>query len=749
VVVQKLKFLNNHSFKLKGAMNMKKTISAVLVILAVLLLYGCSVLFQPPEQEQAAPGKGRVVVTIEGGASSARTFLPVLPDLSQAVYALNFSSSDPEQEDVFMPITGTTTDVELVGGEWTLQVDVYLAITDIGDLSKVVSSGTATVTVSPGGTTSVPVSLAPVQSGRGTLRYTITLPTGGAATASLTIEKVSGEAAPPVVKDLLEDSESYAGSVSLPAGKHRLTVKLSDGAGKYARWVGIAHIYQPLETLVSCVFGDDPFSESFFTDVSALSSWLSAADENTAAAPYPIYLALDDFASLAGTGGGLSGVLDALHGRYVALDLSEGAADAIPDADGAYAAHADADKLTAVTLPSGLETIGDYGLAGLSGIASLDLPVGLTAIGDYAFQDCSDLQAVNIPQSTPPSLGSGAFDGTSGLILVPAGTDATYKSATNWSTYAASIFGPDYPIFFSLDDMQSYFASASGGSDKNDPIMAGLKINLADLETSNDALRKLFDALPGGTKYVGVDLSLSTGGLGTTGWQHGSRPNKENLAAITLPSTVTVTPAAIFSDSTSLVTADLSRCALTVIQQDLFNGCSSLSSILLPEGLTTIGHQAFQSCSSLSSITLPKSLATLGYYAFQSCSSLSSVTFSEGMTALTKIDSNTFRDCSSLSSITLPEGLTEIAGSAFRGCAALSSVTLPASLTTIGATAFRDCSALSSMTVQATTPPSLDSNVFQGAWAGSYAIYVPAAAVSTYQAATGWNGFSSNIQAIP
>ena len=46
-----------------------------------------------------------------------------------------------------------------------------------------------------------------------------------------------------------------------------------------------------------------------------------------------------------------------------------------------------------------------------------------------------------------------------------------------------------------------------------------------------------------------------------------------------------------------------------------FYGCTSLSSITLPEGLTTIGEYAFRDCTSLSSITFPEGLTKIGEFA--------------------------------------------------------------------------------------------------------------------------------------
>ncbi|HBK03535.1 MAG TPA: cell surface protein, partial [Clostridiales bacterium] len=43
------------------------------------------------------------------------------------------------------------------------------------------------------------------------------------------------------------------------------------------------------------------------------------------------------------------------------------------------------------------------------------------------------------------------------------------------------------------------------------------------------------------------------------------------------------------------------------------------------ESVTSIGNCAFSGCSSLTSVTIPESVTSIGDYAFQDCSGLTSV----------------------------------------------------------------------------------------------------------------------------
>jgi hypothetical protein len=54
---------------------------------------------------------------------------------------------------------------------------------------------------------------------------------------------------------------------------------------------------------------------------------------------------------------------------------------------------------------------------------------------------------------------------------------------------------------------------------------------------------------------------------------------------------------------------------------------------------------------------------------------------------------------------------------------------------------------MTSITVNATTPPVLGANVFDGT--NDCPIYVPASSVNAYKAASSWRYYASRIQAIP
>lgn len=170
---------------------------------------------------------------------------------------------------------------------------------------------------------------------------------------------------------------------------------------------------------------------------------------------------------------------------------------------------------------------------------------------------------------------------------------------------------------------------------------------------------------------------------------HGDYVNKGRIKSITIPDTVTrladVGGGAFggCSSITSLVLPD----GITSIGQDEFRSCVSLKSVNIPDGVTEIGERAFMGCESLKSINIPNGVTEIGNHTFDGCKSLKSVTIPDGVTYL---GSRAFADCTSLKSVTIPDSV-EVITDTFSGCTSLKSVTLPDKLKSLHAGAFDGC----------------------------------------------------------
>lgn len=173
-----------------------------------------------------------------------------------------------------------------------------------------------------------------------------------------------------------------------------------------------------------------------------------------------------------------------------------------------------------------------------------------------------------------------------------------------------------------------------------------------------------------------------------------------SLTSVIISEGVTSIEHSAFDDCSALTSVTIPE-SVTSIGNYAFNQCSSLTSITIPTSVTSIGNFAFFSCSSLTSVTIPKGVTSIGYSAFNDCSSLTSVIISEDVTS---IGNSAFFGCSSLTSVTISEGVTSIGHSAFYDCSNLTSVAIPASVTSIGDFLFTGCSSLTSVTVDEGNP---------------------------------------------
>ena len=90
-------------------------------------------------------------------------------------------------------------------------------------------------------------------------------------------------------------------------------------------------------------------------------------------------------------------------------------------------------------------------------------------------------------------------------------------------------------------------------------------------------------------------------------------------------------------------------------------------------------------------------------------------------------------------------GIISIGSYAFYNCSGLTCIEIPYSVTSIGNSAFSNCSSLTSVTNYATTPQSINSDVFYNVDKSTSTLYVPESSIDLYKTAEVWKEFSSIV----
>lgn len=136
------------------------------------------------------------------------------------------------------------------------------------------------------------------------------------------------------------------------------------------------------------------------------------------------------------------------------------------------------------------------------------------------------------------------------------------------------------------------------------------------------------------------------------------------------------------ANATSIEIAD----SVTEIGKYAFSK-SSFTEVVIGENVQSVGEFAFNECTALTSVDIRNPQVSMGKQIFRKCSSLATVLLPQG---LQTIPSACFFECSSLREISIPSTVVEIGANAFYKCG-LEQVILPPDLTIIDRYVFHGC----------------------------------------------------------
>ena len=274
----------------------------------------------------------------------------------------------------------------------------------------------------------------------------------------------------------------------------------------------------------------------------------------------------------------------------------------------------------------------------------------VTRIGYQAFGDCSNLAVVNIPASVT-RIGEYAFVSCYNLATVMFGDSTAVTEIAEDAFYATALPGGNGRMWITGGDRSRVkgLLVASGMSQENVDTIKFVEFGeyqagdyLMTYIVENDEVR-----IDGCTEYP--ELGMSNGYLG-------------------IPQQINGFP-------------------VTSIGSGAFDGCTSITSLRIPEYVKTIEASAFMNCESLEEIEFTGDVEEIAGYAFAYCPALTTVTLPGSVTS---IGEGAFADCTALTTITLPAGLEEIGDDAFSGCDYLARIVVPTGTTAVFTDFFDD-----------------------------------------------------------
>lgn len=277
---------------------------------------------------------------------------------------------------------------------------------------------------------------------------------------------------------------------------------------------------------------------------------------------------------------------------------------------------------------------------------------------------------------------------------------------------------------------------------------AGIYVKITGLLNSSDlenikkltGLRKLdlseaeFDNLPDSflsekQSLLEIKLPESLTSIPKNAFYYCSR-----LLKVTAPGVTTIQDEA-FEHCWYLVDFDISN--VTVIKQYAFYNCNRFNPTKLSDNLKSLGAYAF-SYTSISKVVIPEGIKGIPVELFCACKQLTEVSLPF---TLEWIGSNAFASCSSLKTIDIPEGVTEIYYGAFYKCKKMTDITLPSTLYSIGFSVFEECSSLNSIKCKSIMPPKSDGSFTEGLDLNHCTLYVAPFVIDAYRDAEYWDSF--------
>lgn len=309
-------------------------------------------------------------------------------------------------------------------------------------------------------------------------------------------------------------------------------------------------------------------------------------------------------------------------------------------------------SLKSLVLPNTLKTIGNHAFYECSGLESLTLSNSLESIGQNAFEGCS-LTTIDFPASLK-SIGSSAFYSTKlESVVFTKGDGGLTIGANAFSVYSLT------SVTFA-EGLETIEGSAFRHCQiTNVELPEGLKS--IGSYCFYDCSKLSSVTLPSTLHYVG------TGAFGNTQWVKGQLAEDDGIiyygsVAYSYTKNTEVDESITIKDGTrgigeyfasgKKIKAVEFPSTIEFIGNEAFKG-TNIKKLIFNEGLKEISESSFANCSQLAEIELPSTLKAIGKYAFKGCTSLSKIVIPEGVEQLGVPSYGAFDGCSGITQFTL------------------------------------------------------------------------------------------------
>lgn len=283
-------------------------------------------------------------------------------------------------------------------------------------------------------------------------------------------------------------------------------------------------------------------------------------------------------------------------------------------------------------------------------VQTIKIETGVTYIGNSAFSDFCALTSVTIPNGVD-SIGECAFCGCAKSPKVYIKDIESWCKIEFEDYYSNPLYNGGRLFKDEKTEILDVVIPKSMTSIGN-YTFTGCSMNTV---TIHDKVTSIGNGAFAGCKISSIGIPNSVVSIGDEAF------SGSNLLTIEIPNSVTNFGTNVFMGCSQLNSVRLPE-NLKTIEAGTFAYCTSLKSINIPNSVTSIELNAFQECTGLTSITIPDSVSYIGEIAFTNCKGLTSITIPNSVIT---IDQWAFSGCSELESIVLGSSVSLIRNGAF------------------------------------------------------------------------------------